>query len=118
MECGVGDPWFGHIASGEKTVEGRLNRGKFAAIKVGTVLTIRSSSSSGSSGSGHLRCRVSEVAKYGSFRQLLEQEGVRHVLPGVSGVAAGVSVYRKFYSAQDEAAHGVLGLHLTRIKPK
>lgn len=102
MECGVADPWFQHIASGAKTVEGRLNKGKFAGLSVGSVLTVR-----GRDGSG-LKCHVTRIATYKSFKEMLEQEGLRHVLPGVIGIANGVSVYRKFYSAKDEAVNGVV----------
>jgi hypothetical protein len=53
------------------------------------------------------------VAVYASFRELLEQEGVRHVLPGTSRPVG--AVYGQFYGAEDEALHGVLGIHLSVI---
>ena len=31
----VQNPWFTYIASGEKTVEGRLNTSKFASLRIG-----------------------------------------------------------------------------------
>ena len=106
VDCNVAQPWFDHIASGVKTVEGRLNKGKFAALKAGQVLSIND---------GALRCHVVKVEAFASFRHLLEQEGVRRVLPGVADVAEGCAVYQQFYSAEAQSEHGVVALHLSVV---
>ena len=106
VDCNVAQPWFDHIASGLKTVEGRLNKGKFAGLKAGQVLSIND---------GALRCHVVKVEAFASFRHLLEQEGVRRVLPGVADVAEGCAVYRQFYDAEAQREHGVVALHLSVV---
>ena len=40
FDVDVAQPWFDHMVSGLKTVEGRLNKGKFAGLKAGQVLSI------------------------------------------------------------------------------
>ena len=106
MEITVSEPWLSHIQKGRKDVEGRLNKGKFAECKVGSVLII----------SGTKRKKtvavVTKVVKYGSFEEYLTQEGLSHTLPGVSTIREGVSIYRRFYSVEMEKEHGVLALHM------
>jgi ASC-1-like (ASCH) protein len=108
MECNVGQPWFDMISKGTKTIEGRLKKGKFASVKVGSPLVVKDAQTG-----AHIKCHVSEIVSYASFRELLEQEGLKNVLPGVANVASGVAVYRAFYSSAQEAEHGVIGLRLS-----
>ena len=46
----VQSPWFEHIRDGKKTLEGRLNKGKFAEICKGTTLVVKHASSSSLTG--------------------------------------------------------------------
>ena len=58
---------------------------------------------------------MTHVARYASFRALLEAESLARVLPGVATVDAGAAVYRQFYAPDDERARGVLAIGVRRI---
>ena len=103
--CSVSAPWFGHLQRGAKDVEGRLDRGTFAGLKKGQRLIV-------SGDGGSFAARVVDVRRYGSFRDYLVFEGLRRTLPGVSTVAEGVRVYRKFYTAAQEREHGVVAVQV------
>jgi ASC-1-like (ASCH) protein len=112
MEIHVQQPWLTYLQTGQKVVEGRLNKGKFADLKVGDVVII-----TGDAGS-HADCRrtvacVSHIARYRTFEAYLNEEGLSRTLPGIHSVQEGVSVYRQFYTADEERQHGVLAIHLT-----
>jgi ASC-1-like (ASCH) protein len=113
MELNVSQPWLRLIQNGQKTVEGRLNKGKFADIKVGTVLVISGNSNSNSKKTVAVTTRV---CRYASFEEYLSQEGLARTLPGIKSIKDGVDVYRKFYSAEDERTHGVLAIHIVLTK--
>lgn len=98
MELSVQQPWLDHILKGRKTVEGR-----FAELQRGDILVIAGR-----------RFRVSSIARYDGFKAYLTQEGLARTLPGVTSVAEGVAIYRRFYAEEAERQHGVLAI---RIKP-
>lgn len=128
VEINVGEPWFRALRDGVKTVEGRLHKGKFAALRPGTVLVVARSGPPPPSARGASVARpasssraarpfvavVTRVVRYASFVEYLSQEGLARTLPGVKTLEDGVAVYRAFYSAEDEAAHGVAALHVVR----
>jgi ASC-1-like (ASCH) protein len=64
-----------------------------------------------------VRTLVTAVLRYPSFHAYLTRETVPRCLPayGVSSVRDGVRVYRKYYTAAEERAHGVLALRLQRV---
>lgn len=108
VEINVSQPWFRHIKNGAKTVEGRLDKGKFHAMKPGTVLVIRSSNS----GKTATVAVVTKVNKYQTFEQYLSREGLNSTLPGVTTIEQGVAVYRQFYSEEDERQFGIAAIHI------
>ncbi len=110
FDINVGDPWFSHIRAGAKTIEGRLHKGKFAELKVGDALVI--AKSGGNARSKRVVAVVSRVARYASFEAYLSQEGLARTLPGVATIKEGVDVYRQFYAADLEKAHGVAAIHM------
>lgn len=108
----VSAPWYGLMKAGKKTIEGRLNKGKFAEIRIGTVLHITPSSSN--TNAGGFVAVVTQINKYASFEQYLSQEGLLNCLPGIATIREGVAVYRKFYTAEMERELGVLAIHFVR----
>ena len=129
QEISVQDPWFSAIARGTKTVEGRLNKGKFAEMRAGTVLSISKSVKSKSSVKSPISSSkssprprtvvaiVTKVVRYPNFEQYLSCEGLNRTLPGLLSIKEGVDVYRQFYSAQDEQRYGVVAVHVTLLNP-
>lgn len=106
----VSQPWFDLIKSGDKTVEGRLGKGKFEEIKVGdAVIWIHN----------ELTCKtmITYIHRYKTFEEYLSTEGIVNALPVnyVTTVQEGIQVYRKYYSEEKELLNGVLAIGLVRI---
>jgi ASC-1-like (ASCH) protein len=114
-EISVAAPWYGHLRAGRKCVEGRLAKGKFASLRVGSMLHIKPSSAASGAHQEGFVATVARVTRYASFEAYLSQEGLRNTLPGVSTVAGGVAIYRQFYSAVAEKENGVLAIQVVRI---
>ncbi|MBU4217056.1 ASCH domain-containing protein [Candidatus Parcubacteria bacterium] len=106
ISTNIQEPYTSFVVDGQKTVEGRLNRGKFAALEVGDVMEMNDE-----------RTPFVVVAKnvYPTFREMLETEGIANVLPDQYDLDRGVDVYRKFYSEEEEKEFGVVALRIKKI---
>lgn len=80
--------YFDLIASGKKTVEGRINTEKFAALKIGDGIAFTR---------GHtekrLVCAVKSIHRYKDFRSMLIGENIEHMLPGIVDLDQAVALY-------------------------
>lgn len=115
----VSNPWFDALFYGKKTIEGRLNKGKFALLNVGSVIVIsRTGGNANSRFSGppppNMVAVVTDVMYYKSFEDYLSQEGLARTLPGVCSISDGVSIYHQFYTIEQERNNGVVAIHLRR----
>lgn len=97
----VTEPWFSALAAGAKTVEGRVNDGKFAALVSGNLVNLRAKptpgvdSSAYGSSFGHdqnvdlneqvtsTTLRDVDIRSYSNFETLLTQEETAQVFPGI-----------------------------------
>ncbi|CAN1284780.1 hypothetical protein LINPERPRIM_LOCUS18742 [Linum perenne] len=100
----VQEPFFTQMQDGLKTVEGRCARGFYNQIQPGALIMFNKS----------LVVKVQGVHRYTSFFQMLEAEGLDKVLPGVETIDAGVQVYRRFYTEDEERSNGVISIHVSR----
>jgi len=94
------------ILKGIKTIEGRLNKGKFAIIKIGDILEIESEDA------------IFEVVGkniYSNFREMLEKEGIKNVIPDKDNINDAVDVYRKFFTKEQEKKFGVVAIKIKKI---
>ncbi len=107
-EMNVQEPWYSAISSGKKTVEGRLNKGKSAALEVGDTITF-------SNGDKSVKVRIVKITHHESFANMMRYHGLRRVLPGIPSISEGVSVYRRFYSEADEKEYGVRAIVIRRV---
>jgi len=99
----VQEPYYSQIASGKKTVEGRLAKAQYQNLEPGDVLTINE----------YLEKEIVDIRPYDSFASMLKTEGLDQVLPGTSNVDKGVKIYRAFYPESLEKKFGVLAIELT-----
>jgi ASC-1-like (ASCH) protein len=106
----VKQPWFDFIKNGEKCVEGRIARGNFAKLIVGCNIFWKHNNS-------ECPTRVIYIRKYKSFREMLQSEGIKRVLPNIDNIDEGVKIYRKYYTPSDEKA-GVLALGVMPLDNK
>ena len=99
------EPYKSQILSGQKTVEGRLNKGKFWALKIGDYLQFEESWE---------KLKVVNLTSYTSFQSMLENEGLKHVLPDIKTIEQGIAVYRKFYTPEQEMEFWVLAIEMKK----
>ena len=104
----IREPWVSAIAMGLKRYEGRPNIGLVRKIKVGDTLRITGLKSG-------VSFTKTIVGKYdfSTFREMIEQCGLRHILPGVSSIDKGVKLYRSFPNyTKKESLYGVVAIEL------
>lgn len=102
IDINVQEPYFSSILSGEKIVEGRLNKGKFLDLQIGDILRINS----------EVEFKVLEKNIYPNFREMIEKEGLKNVIPDKKTIEDAVDIYRKFYTEEDELKYGVVGIKI------
>lgn len=100
-------PWYEHVRIGTKTVEVRLNRGGASQLAIGDIVTFCDLERL-----NPFDMRITAIVWYASTCQMLAQEGLESVLPGIKSEQEAISIYRRFYSQQSEAACGILAIHL------
>lgn len=101
---GLQENHFLNVVSGLKTVEGRLNKGKFVQMKKGNTIIIN----------GQYKTKITKIVKYKTFRDYLEKETLAKTLPGVYTIDDGVAVCRQYYTEVDEWEFGVIAIHLAK----
>ena len=105
----VHEPWLDDIKNGTKDVEGRLERGVFAQIRAGDFILWNS----------QCLVRVTFVDHYISILQMLIQEGLKHVLPGVDSLEKALAIYNVFYPGQTTNVSAIgIGMELVRMLDK
>ena len=96
------------VASGRKTVEGRINSGNIMHCKVGDTITFFN-------GTQESLCQVTGLAYYPSVIEMLRSEGVANCLPSAESLDEAVTIHHQSRNYEQRAAkHGVVAL---KIKP-
>ncbi len=89
----IQEPYHSLIINGQKTVEGRLNKGKFASIQRGDILVLTPE---------NIEFKVVKKNIYKLFREMIESEGVKNVIPDKTDIEEATNVYYKFYTKEQE----------------
>ena len=92
----VEERWFNAIVDGNKTVEGRLNKNFLKNIKVNDYIVFECNKIF------TFRMLVKCITYYRSFEEYLICEGLERTLPGIKTLEDGISVYREYYSKENE----------------
>lgn len=106
ISVNVQEPYATLILNGLKTVEGRLNKGKFAEAQVGDHVLLNES----------VDFVIVAKTAYSTFKEMIESEGLKNVIPNVETVDAAVQVYYKFYTPEQEKEFGVVALKIEKAK--
>lgn len=109
-----------YILQGKKTIEGRLNRGKFKDYQVGDTIWLRRDyrDEYGQLHDGEPRQAYVEIVgirNYASFADMLSAEGYKTVVPSASSLEDALSVYNSYYSTDDQLEHGVLAIEIALV---
>jgi ASC-1-like (ASCH) protein len=105
------------IIAGRKTIEGRLNKGKFADYRPGDVVKLRRDyrDEQGLLCDGELdvaRVEILAIRHYPSFFAMVAAEGYERIIPDAQNAQEAANEYDKYYSAEDQTRHGVLAVEV------
>lgn len=108
------------IIAGRKTIEGRLNRGKFAEYRVGDTVLLRRDwrDDTGVLHDGEpdvARVEIVAIRHYDSFLAMVTAEGYERVIPSAGSDEAAAAEYDKYYSSADQRTYGVLAIEVRVI---
>jgi len=111
------------IIAGRKTIEGRLNRGKFAEYRPGDHVWLRRDyrDEAGELQDGEPRQALVEVIavrRYKTSLEMVTAEGFERVIPYAHSPEEAAAEYDKYYSASDQARYGVLAIEFRVIRHK
>ena len=107
IQIRIQEPYRSLVLRGQKTIEGRLSKGKFKDLQVGDFLLIEP---------GQESFVVTKLTRYSSFKDMLGAEGVSVVVPDKKTIDEAVAVYRSFYTPAMEQEYGVIAIALARAE--
>lgn len=107
-EVSVSNPWFDFICNGQKTIEGRLNKGKFSQFVEGDYVIFIN-------GNNKCKTEIVKIDKYPSFEEYLEDKGLARTIPTANDINEAINVYRQYYSREDEQKFGVLAIEVRLV---
>jgi len=105
IEVNKQDPYYSFCIQGKKTIEGRLNKGKFALIEVGDIIKTNNAA----------LFEVTEKKLYQTFKDMILSEGIENVTPDKKSIDEAISVYRQFYTPEQEKEFGVVAIKIKKI---
>lgn len=120
-ESGRESALLDHIKAGRKTIEGRLNRDKFAEYRSGDRVWLRRDyrDDAGVLQEGEPRQALVEVVAIRQYKNSLDMvttEGFERVMPDAHSVEEAAAGYDLYYSHADQTKFGVLAIELRVIR--
>lgn len=108
------------IIDGRKTIEGRLNKGKFSEYAVGDTVSLRRDirGEDGILVDGEPNAatvKIIAIRQYSDFLTMVSEEGFTNVIPAAKNAAEAADEYNKYYSAADQRRYGVLAIEITPV---
>lgn len=103
------EPYFTFMQQGKKTIEGRIKKGYYRLIKPCDHIIIYNEDET-----KNLEVLVKRVTTYKSFKELLENEILGKVLPDAKTIDQGISIYKIFYSKEQEKKFGVVAIEVEK----
>ncbi len=108
------------IIAGRKTIEGRLNRGKFAEYQVGDIVSLRRDwrDDEGALHDGEpnaARVKIVAIRCYMTFVEMIDAEGYERVIPSAHSAQDAAAEYGKYYSLDEQKLCGVLAIEIVVV---
>lgn len=99
---------FGQIASAKKTIEARLYDEKRQSVQLGDIIRFINTDSDET-----FETKAVGLLRYTSFEEMFTYQDPRHFgFEAGDDARAAADVMRAYYSEEDEARYGVLGIEL------
>ena len=109
------------ILVGDKRIECRLNRGKFADYAVGDHVRLRRDIFRNGISIIELKdqaeVEITKLESYPSFRTMFEAIGFSESIPRANSIDHAIAQCRAFYSKADEQSYGVIAVYFKLIWP-
>jgi ASC-1-like (ASCH) protein len=99
------EPYYSFCLQGKKTVEGRLNKGKFRTVEIGDILKISDSAD----------FEVIDKKTYSNFKDMIINEGIENLVPDKKNIEEALGVYYEFYTSEQEKEFGVVAFRIKKI---
>lgn len=119
FEAGREASLLADIKAGRKTVECRLNRGKFASYEAGDQVYLREDTyKDGAIVLSRPKQALVEVVKletYATFAEMLESVGYEKVVPRAASLKVALDECYKYYNLEEEKEFGVLAIHFNLL---
>ena len=106
LSLNIQEPYLSFIFNSQKTIEGRLNKGKFKDLKIGDILLI---------GPQQNKFVVEKLTPYENFKEMLINEGINKVVPDKNTIEEATDVYYKFFTKEQEKEFGVLAIQIKAV---
>lgn len=114
IEIGINSQILTQILDGSKTIEGRLAKDRFLAIRPGDVISVRediyAEGAIIESRESAVKIKVIEIGKFDSFKEMLAATGFKKVIPSANTLEEASDEYGRYYSREDEKKYGALGI--------
>jgi ASC-1-like (ASCH) protein len=94
FELTASEPWLSLIENGQKTVEGRLFKGIVEEFRVNDTIRFFNKMNGKEKS---VKVKITKLTKYSNFGELLFNEKLYKVLPGLPNIKCGILVYSKLY---------------------
>lgn len=116
-ESGRESTMLDYILDGHKTIEGRLNRDKFADYKIGDIIWLRRDvwGDDGQLHDGEARQAKVEIVgirRYASFFEMMQTEDYKALVPTAASPQEAAEYYNQFYTIDQQTEHGVLAIEI------
>ncbi len=103
------EPYMTFIEEGKKTIEGRVGTSYYTKIRSGSILRLHNRKK-------EIWCDVTRTHAYSTFKDMLEKEGLKNMLPQAKSIEEGVKIYRKFPTfAEKENKFGAYAIEVKFI---
>lgn len=122
MLATLSDPYYDHVKSGIKTVEGRLNNDKWSKdkLKEGDIIIFRRKNDDDTiNESDRVKVQVEFIHPYDNVEEMLRAERLKYTLPGVKTIKEGVKIYTDIYDKDTKnpqtTKYGMVGIGIKLI---
>jgi len=109
------------IIAGRKTIEGRLNKSKFAVYQIGDQIWLRRDYRDKNGilqdGEPHVALvEITDIVNYQSFLEMASAEDFKTIIPYADSPQQTADEYNKYYSNSDQTKFGVLAIKIKFIR--